>query len=113
MKKEHKGDVEKRSGKRFDKMAPVRISYLHNSDRWDASMLNYSVSGMCFKSKTPFRHCVGLLIRLDGSAWADTSPSACKGLHYMTLGEVKWCKKLDDEPGQFFMTGVKYFPSPY
>jgi len=107
-----KTEIEKRSCQRCTYEAPIRMT-LFNAGHWRAAQtLNCCLEGMCVKSNARFKPGTAILIRVEYG----TSDSSCRissgGIPTMTLGEVKWCREINEAKFSAYELGVKYY-TPY
>jgi hypothetical protein len=104
---------EKRSFNRCMYQAPIKFSHFNQDHSFDAHTINYSVSGMCFKSKQNVKVKSSVLIRTGTYASDDSCTCDFEGLPTITLGEIKWCREISDAAFPSYEVGVKYYGPNY
>jgi hypothetical protein len=98
---------EKRCEDRQDCDAAVEWAYFNKADFFSARLLNFSKGGSyieCAKSLIPG---ATILIRLQKDAYYSGESASCS-LRTTALGEVKWCRELQEKQPQLFGIGVRY-----
>lgn len=101
--------MEKRSTTRFYDYGSVICSLFNAADHHDAQMLNFSQSGMCFRTDKLFKPGTTVMIRLNKCPQCKAVHQEEGGLRSMTLAKVQWCQDDEDLPGPRFVSGVQYF----
>ena len=101
--------MEKRSKGRFYDPGWVICGHFNFEKRHDGQMLNFSQTGMCFRTDRFFKPGTAVQIRLDHCPKGNAVRQAEGGLRSMTLAKVQWCHDDKDQPGCRFTSGVQYF----
>jgi len=101
--------MKKRSTTRFYDQGLVICSLFNAADPHDAQMLNFSQSGMCFRTDKLFKPGTTVLIRLNQCPQCEAVQQEEGGLRTMTLAKVQWCQDDENPSGYRFMSGVQYF----
>ena len=76
---------------------------------FNAKMLNYSKSGMYFKSNTALKQGANIYFKIINCPVFPSDPESCRGLRTVSLAEVRWCKELNNGNSGSFEVGVKYY----
>jgi hypothetical protein len=103
------GTMEKRSTTRFYDPGSVVCSQFNAADHHDAQMVNFSSSGMCFRTDRFFKPGTTVLIRLTHCPKGAAGRQEEGGLRTTTLAKVLWCRDDEDLSGPRFVNGVHYF----
>lgn len=104
---------EKRAHFRFAHKATLICSLLNTPDYYSAQKYNHGGGGLCFESDFEFKRGTILNIRMKDHSANDLGLESWYGLRTMSIGEVKWCRKIHDANGRHFAAGVKYYNPAY
>jgi len=101
----------KRRDKRFSSHAPVTFSVLGTKfGREFASMtFNHSKSGLCLETAEEVKPGTVLFIRRGRHPVDEQHDVNWKHLRHASLGEVRWCRELEDKFGAYYCLGVRYY----
>jgi hypothetical protein len=101
--------MEKRESKRFCSQASMTCGIFNNCKTYHAEMINYSKNGMCFKCDSAFNKGVSLLVRINGRLPDYKAPEDEEGFRTISVGQVKWWQKAQEEAGSFFTIGIRFY----
>jgi hypothetical protein len=87
---------------------PVRISTLDSSHSIDAQLVDHCKNGACIVSGQSFFPGSSIICKVAYSNENGTGSCDLEILSSMSIGEVKWCRKLPAESPTKFGVGVKY-----
>jgi len=107
------GNNEKRNHMRWYYKGPIWLSSFNKNNLMGAQTSNFCLGGMCFKSSTYFKGQSVLLLRINSEGWDFACARDLEGLRTITLGEVKWCKKISNKTSGVYETGIKYLAPVY
>ena len=102
---------DKRLDERYSSTAPVIFSFFGcKFQREFASMtFNHSKNGLCLEAAEEIKPGTTLFIR-RGTLLADEPYEInWKHLRNTSLGEVRWCRELEDKFGTYYRVGVRYY----
>jgi hypothetical protein len=105
--------TDQRGSERSNCTATIKFSYFNKQPSYEAQILNYSDVGMCFKSEVSLQPDATVYIRLKDAPRQGDFSTDNHGLRSVTLGEVKWCREIQDETKPFYEIGVKYLKVGY
>lgn len=102
---------EKRTDERIVSTAPIIFSSFSTRfwREYPSMTRNHSKHGMCFEANSAMTPGTYLFIRVERYSRAGEGKNQDAGLRTSTLAEVKWCRKLSDEPKSTYCVGVRYF----
>jgi hypothetical protein len=103
---------EKRRTLRYMIEAPIRCSYFNMPVSASARTVNFSQDGMYFVSDAEFHPGAAVFIRANNDSPRQKLPENTDGLRQTTLAEVRWCRKLSENPTHY-QVGVKYYEPWY
>ncbi|MGE5256674.1 MAG: hypothetical protein ACM3KE_08400 [Hyphomicrobiales bacterium] len=98
---------EKRCEDRQKCDAAVEWAYFNKADFFSARLLNFSKGGSYFESPQSLIPGATILIRLQKDAYRG-GESASSHMRTTALGEVKWCRELQEKQPHRFGIGVRY-----
>lgn len=99
--------------KRCYHQIPIQASYF-NSTKWvKAQALDYSSDGIRFRSNCYFHENATLLIRAEYNEADNPYECQYEGFPTVTIGDVRWCREIQDATSSSYEVGIKYLPSPY
>lgn len=98
---------EKRCEDRQNCDAAVEWAYFNKADFFSARLLNFSKGGGYFESTQSPIPGATILIRLQKDAYRG-GESASSHMRTTALGEVKWCRELQEKQPHRFGIGVRY-----
>lgn len=104
---------ENREHARFAHTATLICSSLNKPVYYSALKRNHGVGGLCFESKSEFQEGTVLNIWMKDYSVNDLSPEYWEGLRTMSIGEVKWSRKIHDADGSHFAIGFRYYDLAY
>ena len=102
----------KRNCDRYDQEALISWSYFNAENFFNAKLLNYSESGLCFESEIELQPGAEIYIRLDKLLPDPNGNRLHEGFRTVTLGEAKWCKQMDAIGSRKYAIGIRYY-EPY
>ena len=91
-----KGPTEKRITQRQDYKVPIQVSIFNKKKFFTAQTINNCINGICFKSNTFLRPGTTVYLRVKKLPPDTSGACAFEGLRLATLGEIKWCRELND-----------------
>jgi hypothetical protein len=103
---------EKRRTIRNTIKASIRCSYFNRPVSTSAMTVNFSQDGMYFVSDVEFHPGSTVLIRTVNESPHPKLPENTEGLRQTTLAEVRWCRKISENPSHY-QVGVKYYEPWY
>ena len=98
---------EKRCEDRQDCDAVVEWAYFNKADFFSARLLNLSKGGGYFECAQSLIPGATILIRMQKDAYTG-GESAIRYMRTTALGEVKWCRELQEKQPHRFGIGVRY-----
>ena len=106
---------DKRSDKRMACKIPIplHISFLESKRSIKAQLVDHCVNGVCFITDHAFFLGSPIIFKVAYSALKGSSSRDLEILPSISVGEVKWCRKLPAEPSSTYGVGIKYFPQVY
>jgi len=106
---------EKRSDKRIACKIPipVHISFFDSKHSFNAQLVDHCINGMSFISEQAFFLGSAIIFRVSYCTLNDTGNSDLELLPSIRIGEVRWCRKLSDDPSNTYGVGIKYYPQIY
>jgi len=111
--------TEKRKNRRHDCDAIIKWTQFNRTTFNDgqdtfypARVLNFSESGLYFKSESPLKPGTTILYRLEASGCGALDSEGYECLRTISLAEVKWCQDFFEDGASYFGIGVRY-PIPY
>ena len=102
---------EKRKCDRYDLEARVTWSYFNTTHCFNAKLLNYSESGLCFESESKLRPGASIFIRLDRLLTQHSGHKLHEGFRTVTLAESRWCREISASGSYKYLIGIKYYES--
>ena len=105
-------DPEKRRTSRHAIEAPIFCSYFNRPVSSSARIINFSQDGMYFVSDVDFNPGSAVFIRAKNDSPHQKLPENTEGLRQTTLAEVRWCRKISENPTHY-QVGVKYYEPWY
>jgi hypothetical protein len=106
---------DKRSEKRIacNNPVPIQISFF-NSERFvKAQVVDHCMNGVSIISNQAFLPGLAIILRVAYSTTNGSCSTDLEILPSVSIGEVKWCRKLPAESSTTFGVGVRYFPHVY
>lgn len=106
---------DKRSDKRIacNNPVPVQISFF-NSERFvEAQVVDHCMNGVSIISDKAFSTGSVIILKVAYSTGNGSCSKDIEILPSVSIGEVKWCRKLPAESSPTFGVGVRYFPHVY
>ena len=103
---------EKRRTSRYSAEAPILCSYFNMPIGSSARTINFSQDGMYFVSEMEFHPGSAVLILAKNDSPRQKMPENAEGFRQTTLAEVRWCRKVSENPTHY-QVGVKYYESWY
>ena len=103
----------KRNCDRYDQEALISWSYFNTKNFFNAKLLNYGESGLCFESEIKPKPGAGLYIRLEKLLPNLSGDKLHEGFRTVTLGEARWCKEIGVIGSHKYITGIKYYEPDY
>ncbi len=103
---------EKRSDKRIacNNPVPIQIAFF-NSERFvEAQVVDHCMNGISIITNKAFLPGSAIILRVAHSTGNGFCSTDLDILPSVSIGEVKWCRKLPAESSTTFGVGVKYFP---
>jgi hypothetical protein len=77
--------------------------------RFKAQMVNYSLDGVCAETRQFMLPGMSLHLRIDANHPAAAESGFCHCFRTTALGEVKWCRALDQDRPQRYLIGIRYY----
>jgi hypothetical protein len=100
--------MEKRGHTRHYGRGSVVCSHFNFAKHYDGQVLNYSPTGMCFRSEGFFKPGTSVLIRLKRCPAGRAVRQEEGGLRTTTLARVQWCRHEEDALENGYTSGVRY-----
>lgn len=100
--------MEKRGHIRHYDRGSVICSHFNFERHYDGQVVNYSPSGMCFRSERFFKPGTAVLIRLNRCPEGRAVRQEEGGMRSTTLARVQWCQHDEDAPDRGYTSGVRY-----
>lgn len=104
---------EKRAHVRFAHRATLICLALNTSAYYNTQKRNHSKGGLCFESEFEFQKGTIFNIRIKDNSTNDLCSECWEGFRTMSIGEVKWCRKIQNTKKNHFKVGVKYYDPAY
>lgn len=106
---------DKRSDKRIACKIPipVQISFFDSKNSIKAQLMDHCLNGISFISDQAFYLGSAIIFKVAYCTFNNTGNSDLESLPSIRIGEVRWCRKLADEPSTAYGVGVRYFPQIY
>jgi hypothetical protein len=108
-----KANAEKRTCDRHSYTAPIVFSYFNKDHCFEAQTHNHCAVGMGFQSNFFLQPGATIYVRIKNFYPSNSCTDPSRGLHSVTLAEVKWCDEelgVDEFP---YAVGVKYYAPGY
>jgi len=102
----------KRNCTRYDLEAIITWSYFNTTNFFNAKLVNYSESGLCFESESGIKPGAGIFIRLEKLLPNPAGIKLHQGFRTVTLGEARWCREAGDVGSRKYNIGIRYY-EPY
>jgi hypothetical protein len=102
--------VEQRASLRSGVHLPVTLSHFHigcNYGPLEAEACNQSVSGLCIISRYELPE--KMLVFIHASKFNPGAISSEPLFKSSTVGEVRWCRRIEDQEGERYLAGIRYF----
>jgi hypothetical protein len=102
---------DKRVDERYSSHAPIIFSFFGTKfQREFASMtFNHSKNGLCLEAAEEIKPGTTLFIRRGSVPAEEPYRINWKPLRNTSLGEVRWCRELEDKFGTYYCVGVRYY----
>jgi hypothetical protein len=106
---------DKRSDKRIACKIPipVHISTFDSSHSIEAQLVDHCRNGACIVADQSYFPGSPIIFKVAYSYVNAACGSDLEILPSMSIGEVKWCRKIPAESSTAFGVGVKYYPQVY
>lgn len=106
---------DKRSDKRIacKNPVPVQISCFNSKRSVEAQVVDHCMNGVSFISDQAFLPGSAILFKVAYSNLNGSFSTDIEILPSVSVGEVKWCRKLPVESSTTFGIGVRYFSQVY
>jgi hypothetical protein len=102
-----------RCDQRFACKIPIVVSHFNSRHCMDAFLMDHGMEGISFVSTDAFLLGTAVIIRVASRPVKDSCSSDLEMLPSISVGEVKWCRKIPDGTSTAFEVGIKYFPQVY
>jgi len=105
----------KRSDKRIacNYPVPVQISFFNSNRSVEVQVVDHCMNGLSFISDRAFMPGSAILFKVAYGTVNGCFSTDLEALPSVSIGEVKWCRKLPVESSTTFGIGVRYFPQVY
>lgn len=81
-----------------------------NQDRvFEGCMVDYSSEGDCAETFHYLRPGTSIHLRIDERTAAGPESAGCHCFRTTALGEVKWCRALEQDPARRYRIGIRYY----
>ena len=106
---------DKRSDKRiaYNNPVPIQISLINSERSIEAQVVNHCMKGVSIISKKAFLLGSAIILKVAYRTVNGSCSTDLETLPSVSIGEVKWCRKLPAESSTTFGVGVRYFPHVY
>ena len=106
---------DKRSDKRIacNNPIPIQISIFNSERSIVAQVVNHCMNGVSIISNKAFLPGSAIIFKVANSTVNGSCSTDFETLPSVSIGEVKWCRKLPAESSPSFGVGVRYFPHVY
>jgi hypothetical protein len=101
---------ERRKARRHEQQLPMSISVFNQSAFFAAQMVNYSQDGVCVETYQHILPGTSLHIRIDPDPLASAEEPLCHCFRTTALGEIKWCRAINQNPAPSYQLGIRYYP---
>jgi hypothetical protein len=98
-----------RCDKRCGCEAIVKLSHFNETMQFDAKILNFSRSGIYIEVDQAIKSGTTVFIRIEILLSGTWGSSDYGWLRTISMGEVKWCKKLIRNDSELYGIGVRYY----
>jgi hypothetical protein len=88
----------------------LTLSVFNQDAHFQAEMLNCSQDGVCAQTCQRILPGTSLHVRVDASKAGTLAEFVLPELRTTALGEVKWCRSLNDPSSQQYLIGIRYYP---
>jgi hypothetical protein len=92
---------------------PVHISAFNSSHSTEALLVDHCMKGACIVSDQSFLPGSPIIFKVAYSDVEGAGNSDLEILPSMSIGEVKWCRKLPAESPSIFGVGIQHYPPVY
>ena len=92
---------------------PVHISTFDSSHSIEALLVDHCIKGACIVTGQSFFPRQPIIFKVAYSDVKGAGSSDLKILPSMSIGEVKWCRKLPAESPAIFGIGIQLYPPVY